>query len=300
MKKHAPDLKAPSISAADRFGFTLFVSAALNAIVVLGVTFNPLDNENGEEVAPTLEIVLVPTQSDRAPEEADFLAQSNQLGSGEAKDKRSITSPTPAPFTTSDTNASPAFLPQLKQQPKPAHDERELLTVPDSDWSIPSRKQDQPELPDIKKPTATDVMRWGEQIARQQAMLDQLVQAEAKRPRIGTVTSVSAKEYKYASYIKDWERKVERVGAVNFPDEARRRNLQGDLLLAVAVNSDGTIVDAQIKRSSGHRVLDDAALRIVHQAAPFAPLPPTIRKEFDVLYITRTWQFLPGGGLDTK
>ena len=48
----------------------------------------------------------------------------------------------------------------------------------------------------------------------------------------------------------------------------------------------------RLTRSSGHALLDDAAIRIVRLAAPYAPFPKEIREETDILEITRTWQFL--------
>jgi protein TonB len=300
MKKVTFSAKAPAITAADRFGFTLFVSAVINAVVVLGVTFAPNDPSDNEEIAPTLEVILVPTRSERAPDEADFLAQSSQIGSGEAEDKRRPSTPTPSPITTADTSSAPAFLPQLKAQPKPENLERELMTAHESDWEIPSRKQEQPEIPEIKTPTAAELVQRGEQIARLSAELSEMQEIYAKRPRNKFLSAANAKEYKYAAYITDWERKVEKVGSINFPDEAKRNNMKGDLILDVAIQPDGTIADVQIRRSSGNRVLDDAALRIVHLAAPFAAFPSAFRKEFDILHITRTWEFLPGGMLDTK
>ncbi len=292
--------KSPHISAGDRFGFTLFLSALINVIVILGVTFNPLDNEDNDTMAPTLEVMLVPNRSDRAPEKADFLAQSNQEGGGDATDKRRPQTPNPAMMTTADDSSSPEFMPQLKQQPKPEDVQREVLTAERSDHVAPSKKPQSPEVPDLKTPTAQDLVRRGQEIARLNASLGEQLEINAKRPKPKFLTAASAKEYKYASYMADWERKIEKVGSINFPDEARRRNLQGDLLLDVAINPDGTIIDVTIRRSSGQKILDDAALRIVHQAAPFERFPASFLKDFNVLHITRTWQFLPGGTLDTR
>lgn len=109
-----------------------------------------------------------------------------------------------------------------------------------------------------------------------------------------------AGQYKYAAYMADWERKIETVGSVNFPDEVRRRNLQHNLLLDVAIHPDGSLVEVAIRRSSGNKLVDDAALRIVYLAAPFAPFPPSFLKDFTVLHITRTWHFSPNGTVDTE
>ena len=292
--------KAPQISAGDRFGFTLFLSALVNVIVILGVTFNPLDNDSNDTMAPTLEVILVPNRSERAPQNADFLAQSNQEGGGDAPDKRRPQTPNPSMVTTADDTSSPEFMPQIKPQPQPEDLQRELLTAIHSEDLVPNKKSRTPEVPEMKTPTAADLVRRGEEIARLNASLGEQLEINAKRPRPKFLTGASAKEYKYASYMADWERRIEKVGSVNFPDEARRRNLYGDLLLDVAINPDGTIVAVTIRRSSGHKTLDDAALRIVHLAAPFQRFPANFLKDFTVLHITRTWQFLPGGTLDTK
>lgn len=291
--------KSPQISAGDRFGFTLFLSALINVVIILGVTFNPLDNDSND-MAPTLEVILVPNRSERAPQKADFLAQSNQDGGGDAPDKRRPQTPNPSMVTTADDTSSPEFMPQIKPQPQPEDIQRELLTALRSEDIVPNKKSQTPEVPEIKTPTAADLVRRGEEIARLNASLGEQLEINAKRPRPKFLTGASAKEYKYASYMADWERRIEKVGSVNFPDEARRRKLYGDLLLDVAINPDGTIVAVTIRRSSGHKTLDDAALRIVHLAAPFQRFPASFLKDFTVLHITRTWQFLPGGTLDTK
>lgn len=295
-----PVYTSPRISAGDRFGFTLFLSALINVIVILGVTFNPLDSADNDTMSPTLEVILVPNRSERAPDKADYLAQSNQEGGGDAPDKRRPQTPNPAMMTTADETSSPEFMPQLKQQPKPEDTDREVLTATRSDYVAPNKKPQSPEVPEMKTPTAADLVRRGQEIARLNASLGEQLEINAKRPRPKFLTGASAKEYKYAAYMADWERKIEKVGSVNFPDEARRRNLQGDLLLDVAINPDGTIIDVTIRRSSGQKILDDAALRIVHLAAPFERFPASFLKDFTVLHITRTWQFLPGGTVDTK
>jgi protein TonB len=138
-----------------------------------------------------------------------------------------------------------------------------------------------------------------QEISRLTAELSEKTNAYAKRPRRKFV-SASTREYKYANYLDAWRRKVERIGNINYPDEARRKKLYGNLVLLVALRADGTIYEIKVRRSSGHKILDDAAIRIVRLAAPYAPFPTEIRKETDVLDITRTWQFLSGNRLISK
>jgi len=140
--------------------------------------------------------------------------------------------------------------------------------------------------------TATDILASrGEEIARLTAKIDEETTAYAHRPRRKAVTATT-QEYKYASYLETWRRKVEAIGNLNYPEEARRLKLYGSLILRVALRADGSLEEVRVLRSSGSDVLDQAAVRIVHLAAPFAPFPPEIRKETDFLDITRTWQFL--------
>jgi protein TonB len=96
--------------------------------------------------------------------------------------------------------------------------------------------------------------------------------------------------------MEAWRAKVERVGNLNYPEAARKQNLSGSLILDVALNADGSINQITIRRSSGQKVLDDAAIRIVELASPFAPFPEQVREETDILHITRTWQFLDKKG----
>ena len=113
--------------------------------------------------------------------------------------------------------------------------------------------------------------------------------------RVRRVTGVAPATPELSYYFEAWRRKVERVGNLNYPDAARDRNLYGSLRLLVAIVPDGTLSDVRVLESSGHRILDDAALRIVRLAAPFAPFPPEMRRNTDVLEIVRTWQFRKSG-----
>lgn len=127
-------------------------------------------------------------------------------------------------------------------------------------------------------------------MASLRATIDQQMKAYAQRPRRKWITA-RTREHKFAAYMEAWRAKVERIGNLNYPDEARRRRVSGHLLLDVALNQDGTINDIVLRRSSGKRVLDDAAVRIVRLAAPYGKFPPSIAQEVDILHIQRTWLF---------
>lgn len=142
---------------------------------------------------------------------------------------------------------------------------------------------------------AADLITSSYQIAALSAEIKRKLDERAKRPRRQFV-SASTREYKYAAYMEAWRQKVERVGNLNYPREARRRSLTGSLILDVALYPDGSLEAITVRRSSGNRILDDAAIYIVTLAAPFAPFPEGIHEEVDILHITRTWQFLNSDG----
>ena len=137
------------------------------------------------------------------------------------------------------------------------------------------------------------------EIASLSAQVTESAQNYAQRPRQKFI-SARTQEYKYASYMEAWRTKVERIGNLNYPDEAKRRNLSGSLILDVALNPNGSINNITLRRSSGEQILDNAAIRIVKLAAPYGPFPADIKKEVDILHITRTWQFLPDNRLLSK
>jgi len=146
-----------------------------------------------------------------------------------------------------------------------------------------------------RRPSATELLTNSFKIASLSAEIRRKMVAKAKRPRRKFI-SASTKEYKYAAYMESWRSKVERVGNLNYPDQARKQKLSGSLVLDVALNQDGSINEITIRRSSGEKILDDAAIRIVELAAPYAPFPQQIKNETDILHIMRTWQFINNKG----
>ena len=134
------------------------------------------------------------------------------------------------------------------------------------------------------------------EMAALSAEIERKLRTWAERPRRKWI-SARTREDRFAAYMVEWRRKVERVGNLNYPDRAARLGLSGNLLLEVALNPDGTVADIALRRSSGEPILDDAAVRIVKLAAPFAPFPPGIAEDVDILHIERTWFFHSDRGL---
>ena len=109
-----------------------------------------------------------------------------------------------------------------------------------------------------------------------------------------------AEEYRFARYVEDWRVKIERIGELNFPQAAREQKIYGSLLLSVSIKADGSVDKIDLRRSSGYKMLDEAAINIVKLAAPYAPFPADIAKDTDIIDISRTWRFTNSDRLQTE
>ena len=201
----------------------------------------------------------------------------------------------PTPVLTQDRVDVPEkFLNTLSVEPAPEPDKRTVHEAPKDPEPQPEPRA-QPETPPLTTQVLTERMLVNRSLAMASlsAEIDRRLQAYAKRPKRKWITA-RTKEHKYAAYMDAWRQRVERVGNLNYPDEARRARLSGNLLLDVSIRPDGSIDEIILRRSSGKKVLDDAAIRIVRLAAPFPRFPNTIARETDILHVERTWQFLSG------
>lgn len=284
----------------DRMGLTVFFALAFHAILILGVSFNAEDLFKNNS-APTMEITLVSSQSKTAPEEADYLAQANQKGGGTVDKKVRPTSPFSNPNPTLENGLAPDSKMAFSPPPlKKKEQERKLMTTDKAQVARDSKafKRDIPI--DTKSTQAAELYERSREFARLHAEIQELKQAYEHTPHHTYVTGINAKEYRFASYIEAWRDKVEKFGSLNYPEEAIRDNISGSLLLDVGVNPDGSIESMKILRSSGRKLLDNAATQIVKMAAPFPPLTPAILKDTDVLHISLVWRFRVKQGLTTS
>ena len=278
----------PGIGPGDRLGATLALSAILFGVLILGVGF-ALDPP--APVAPTLDVILTETRSDAAPEDADFIAQANNQGGGDSDRAERPREEQLAPVPKPDEGLAPEPLVAQAPPPEPEPVPRLLSTIGPSDQVLPA-PEDQRETETEPLPTGQELVEQSLEMARLAAEIERRQQLLAKRPKRKFV-SASTKEYEYAAYLRAWVARVERVGNLNYPEEARSRGLSGRLVMTVAVRRDGSIENVLLNSSSGLGILDQAAMRIVRLAEPFPPLPETTER-VDVLHITRTWQFQNG------
>lgn len=273
-------------------GATLLFSLLLHGVLLLGITF---DFARPKPSLPTLDVTLVNVANQQAPDKADFLAQANNRGGGQsdhvARPSNEFSGPLPKPTPGSAQARVQASVPA----PQQATDRRMVTTRGDSRFSVRSQS-DKPPLDSDATDHAAELRRQQE-IAQLAAELRHKNEAYAKRPKKKYI-SANTKEYAYAAYMRGWSDRVERIGNLNYPEEARRRQLHGELILTVGLDRDGSIISIEVIQSSGSPLLDAAAQRIVRLSAPFPPIPRS--NGIDQLYITRTWQFLPGDILRNK
>lgn len=281
----------PTARDSDSLAIAAAVAVALHAALIGLVHFEFL-GKKPDSAPSSLDVVLVEFATEEAPDEADFLAQATQRGGGTAEE---IDRPAEPPATSRDEEIAPveqqAADSAAREQPEQAD---EVVGVDSSDPAPPVREET--EVDREVEVSTSDIIEQTRSMAR--ASTERLSDARdyPERPRRKFV-SANTREHLYAGYMRSWVSKVERVGNLNYPERARRQNLAGALVLSVDVLEDGSIGRIRVLRSSGHDLLDEAAVRIVRLSSPFAPLPEDIRREVDVLTITRTWQFSSSGVL---
>lgn len=272
----------------NRLFVAIFFSLLLHVVILFGVTFQFPDS-SFNKTATSLEVILVNNKTSLKSTQTKILAQENLEGGGNTDDNRRAKTPFPVlpknkPLI--DNIAAQQKVKQLEQKAK------QLITATESTQHI-----DQPDSPTNSSEKnhisdASNLLQRSLDIARLKAQISQDYDTYQKRPKrkfIGART----KEYRFARYVEDWRIKVERIGNLNYPEEARKGKLYGSLQLTVGIRSDGSLESIGINRSSGEQILDEAAIRIVRLAGQngFASFPPDISHDTDILHITRTWVF---------
>jgi len=272
----------------DRLTGTFLLSLIGYGVVVLGVGFTL---NKAAPVNPTLDVILSPTASPAPPEQADFLAQANNQGGGDSEAPQRPKDDQLSQLPQTQSGDAPVALHAQQTPPEPEAVQRVVTSQSASMLSQP-RAQEQ-------KPNSTEPLPPGQELVEQSLTLAKLANEysqkqtlQARRNRHKYITA-STREYAYAQYMNDWVRRVARIGNANYPPQALINRLNGQLILTVAIRRDGRIEGITVVKSSGNKVLDKAAVDIVRLSEPFATLPQTAENP-NVLYITRTWQFMAG------
>jgi protein TonB len=254
--------------------------------VVLGVGFTHSSRSNVEPL-PSLDIILANTKSVEVAENPDFLAQVDQAGGGNSDEKARPGAPVSSPTPADQRGMSDQDRAELRKQ-QLVISKLYFLTQIESDNYENQLKQQRARDSDNQQTSETEQRE--SRIARLQAEIRQMTIDYAKRPRTITLTASTRKAVE-ASYLASWVQKIEDTGNLNYPREARLKNLDGRLRMSVRINSAGEVLDMQITSSSGTTVLDEAARQILRMAQPFAPFSDALKERADQIVIIRTWDF---------
>ncbi|WP_283745417.1 energy transducer TonB [Sideroxydans sp. CL21] len=276
-----------------RLTFAVLFSFALHTFFLFGITFVVPNSKNIPTLSQPLEVVLVNSKSSRRPNNATAYAQNNLDGGGNTEDDRHAK--TPFPVLGDAQHFTPEQTAQRLRQTQ--QESQRLLTRSTSDFSVAQNKTQQ-QNQDSSNAEGHDLVQRSLEIVRLEAQINKNLSMYEKMPKrkfIGARTQ----EYRYAQYVEDWRAKVERIGNLNYPEIARTQKIYGSLTLTVSIRSNGSVEDIEINRSSGQRILDASAVRIVKLSAPFSPFPPDIAKDTDILSITRTWTFTSSDKLES-
>jgi periplasmic protein TonB len=276
----------------DRFGLVatmqvaMVASLAFHIAAIVGLGFKVASLPDLDAPHNVMDVVLVNSRSATRPVKADALAQANLDGGGNTDQKLRAHSPFPTVDDRNPSREAKAAESRVRQLEAEA---KELMTRLKSTAAVTTVEVAPKGTPKADA-EARDLVEKSLEIARLEAQIRRDHQAYQERPKRKFI-GARASEYRFAQYVDNWRLKIERIGNLNYPEEAKARRLYGSLQLTVAIKADGEVESVEINRSSGYKVLDQAAVRIVRLAAPFDRFPDNIRTDTDILHITRTWTF---------
>lgn len=289
-----PEFMAGMDPSSRSFTLALGLSIFLHALA-LSVHFKLPEFIRDKYASPPLEVVLVNSKTKARPSRADVLAQANLDGGGNTDENRRAKTPLPILKEAkqgTDMRRAARRMQELESQQRKIMTQlqaRKAFAAVEQPKAAPAVDASPPQI--SGRDLATNALA----IARLEAQISRQIEEYQKRP-VRKFIGSSAQEYRFAQYVEDWRLKVERIGNLNYPDSARGR-LYGSLVLVVSIKADGSLDGVEVLRSSGHQILDRAAERIVKMASPFAGFPANIKRDTDILVITRTWTFAPGDKL---
>jgi len=272
---------------APRRNLTLAIGASLLLhAILLAIRFTPPDFvDKMRERA--LDVILVNSKSKTRPTKAQAKAQTNLDGGGNTEENvRAKTPLPPSPNTREGTELIEAKRRVVELEAQ----QQKMMTRLKSERSVTAdRTRTNPTPAPEPVPSGADLASSALAIARIEGQIARQIEEYNQRPRKKFI-GARVEEYRFAQYVEDWRQKIERIGNLNYPAAAKGR-LYGSLVLTVVIKSNGDLDRVEVSRSSGQSLLDDAARRIVQMAAPYAAFPESIRRDTDVLEITRTWTF---------
>ena len=288
-----PAIATPKVSSNDRISFTLLLALAFHALLILGLGFELIRSHSSPP--STIEVILTKTQNIDTPQSANVIAEHNQVQSGSVDFDARPTSPsvTKKALQGNDQTSSR----EMTQSTTRVAENEMMVHQNSPDGEKFSRRVTSDENSKVNQ---KELRKNQQNVAQLVSELSREKQLYAKRPRINHVDTLSAKSAVEAKYIKDWVQKVEIIGNINYPSQARQKKLSGTLILSVLVNHDGSVISTSVQQKSGEKLLDDAAIKVVRLSAPFKQFPTEMREQYDQLMITRTWVYHSDNRLRTQ
>ncbi|AOE50875.1 energy transducer TonB [Kangiella sediminilitoris] len=274
------------VKAKDRLKFTIFMAVCIHLIIILGIRFT-LPETKPSQIPLSLDVTLAQRESLQAPEKADFIGQKNQEGAGDASEANRPTTKLEHFKNTEGETTTPS----MEVMPKPNENEQELDFMTSTDSDRVAQISDDPNESPTEKEQQTIISPDPEELKKRNLEQDAKDQLQTRGLRKRQISAAVKQSPTDAAYLESWRRKVEEVGNLHYPEQASRLGIYGNLKLKVAIDKDGQLVGVEILESSGQDMLDQAALQIVRLAAPFDPLPESIRQTTDILEIVRSWKF---------
>ncbi|MGX5200743.1 energy transducer TonB [Aliikangiella sp. IMCC44632] len=284
----------PQISQLDKVMFCGFLAIVFHAMLFFGLGFK-LPDLSKSTAGKTFNVVLAQFEADKKPEKADYISQANQEAGGSSEQKLAPSTTQKALFNNPD---------QISSEPQIAS--RQMTQQPPTPDVINSQgrafKMSNPQQKVEVSEPIPDAAALIDKSYRLSGLIANLDNSNVNQALKGRKRQVSAATHRAsdALYLDSWRRKIEMIGNQNYPQKAKVDKIFGNLTMKVAINKDGTINQVQIMQSSGNKVLDNAALKIVRLAAPFKPLTEEMTKDTDILEIIRVWQFQPDYILNTN
>ncbi|MBE7423092.1 MAG: energy transducer TonB [Zoogloeaceae bacterium] len=278
-----------------RRGFTLALIASLAFHAVLLSIHFKLPDRLTRVTKETLEVVLVNAKSARKPDKAQARAQANLDGGGNTDENRRAK--TPLPPSQQEKPGDSLVEAQRRVQELEARQQK-LLTQAKSKQVLQAEARRSEEQPEQASARGIDLAQSAMAIVRMEAQIERQIEEYQKRPRKKEFSPRTAAAVE-AMYVEGWRQKVERIGNLNYP-EAAKGKLYGSLVLYVEIRADGEIERVEVARTSGHKILDEAAMRIVRLAAPYGAFPPEMKKSMDILMLARTWVFTKANELQSQ
>ena len=242
-----------------------------------------------------LDIILVNSKSARKPVEAQALAQTNLDGGGTTDEDRRAK--TPLPPSTQQKSGTELEQAQKRVQALEARQQR-LLAQARAKQSVKPQKEAEEQPEQVETPSGRDLASNALAMARLEGEIAKNIDEYNKRPKLKTISPRTV-EYAGAVYLSGWDSKVERIGTLNYPAQAKGK-LYGAVSVWVVLDGAGTVVRVDISRSSGYRVLDDAAKRIIEMGSPYGAVPAKVLDGADQLGFSRSLKFVSGNALETK